>query len=122
MVPVNFQRVRVAQQPRKLGLASRYEFIPSYAFHSKLRISFHFYLRISFQATHFTPSYKVSIFIIEYLVAHQFSGFFSFTKSYSVVLEFFSIKELATSIDRTLNLICSVFTRAGADLVTTITS
>ena len=44
----------------------------------------------------FIPSYKVSIFIIEYLVAHQFSDFFKL-KSYSVVLELFGIKELDLS-------------------------
>ena len=44
----------------------------------------------------FTPSVKVSIFIIEYLVAHQFSDFF-LLKSYSAVLELFGIKELDLS-------------------------
>ena len=38
----------------------------------------------------------VSIFITEYLVAHQFSDFF-LLKSYSAVLELFGIKELDLS-------------------------
>ena len=38
----------------------------------------------------------MSIFIIEYLVAHQFSDFFSW-KSYSAVRELFGIKELDLS-------------------------
>ena len=41
----------------------------------------------------FTSSDKVSIFIIEYLVAHQFSDFF-LLKSYSAVLELFGITAL----------------------------
>ena len=38
----------------------------------------------------------MSIFIIEYLVAHQFSDFFKL-KSYLAVLELFGIKELDLS-------------------------
>ena len=75
----------------------------------------------------FTPSYKVSIFIIDCLVTHQFSDFF-YLKSYSAALELFGIKRTclvrhksATWIDRTLNLICQtqISNMVSTDLIQT---
>ena len=90
MVPFNFQHVRLAQHPRKFAELCQ----------------------------DFTPSYKVSIFIIECLVAHQFSDFKAIQQYWNCLvfkneLDLSDTKS-ATWIDRTLNLICQTNQQRGS--------